>query len=943
MFRRIVALVFMLLGGAALAQQMPRMTSAGAETPIRVQSADVRASIAGGLAETVVRLTFFNPNQRQLEGELQFPLSGTQQITGFSLDIDGDMRPAVPVEKAKGRQVLEAEERRQVDPALLEQTAGNNFKLRIYPIPAGGTRTVELRYAEALARDGATWRYHLPLQYGDAALTLDVSVAGNAAPVAQGATALRFEQTASGWSARASGKGGELRLAIPVASGEALALVQEFAGQRYFMAEVPVSTVTVARKLPKVIGLLWDSSGSGAARHLDAELQVLDRYFKAAVNAEVRLTRLRDRPEPVQVFRIRDGNWDALRMALASTQYDGATALATWQPQPEVGEYLLFSDGLANYGKQRFPELGAGRRLYALNSGPRVDAARLSALAERSGGEFIAIDSEHTKAAADRLLADGTRIVGMGSSGISDLVADTADVQQGILRLAGKMLSASGEVRLTVQESGGLREIRIAVSPQLPRHPLAAWWWANRKIAALEGDFELQRAAIRRTGLEFGIPTRETSLIVLERLDDYVRHDIQPPEKYRFAFEKLRAVRASQTAGRRDKHLADIVARFEQKVAWWERRFPKEGRLRAAKEAVVQGDRRMVAEFAPQAPAAAPPPPQLARPAPAVDNRSAAPLPTVGIQAASTQATITLKAWQADAPYMTRMRSASKEDLYRIYLDERASYANSSAFFLDVAGLLMQRGQRELGLRVLSNLAEMDLENRHVLRVLGYRLIEAHAPELAIPVFEEVLRLAEDEPQSFRDLGLALAAASQPQKAIDMLYQVVLRPWDGRFADIELIALSELNAMAAEAKARRKPLDTSAIDGRFLRNLPVDLRVVLTWDADNSDMDLWVTDPDGERCFYGAPLSYQGGRMSRDFTGGYGPEEFMLREAKPGIYRVEANYFGSRQQVVTGATTLQLRLSTGFGTSSAADRMVTVRLDGRGSTVLVGEFEIRPK
>jgi uncharacterized protein YfaP (DUF2135 family) len=83
--------------------------------------------------------------------------------------------------------------------------------------------------------------------------------------------------------------------------------------------------------------------------------------------------------------------------------------------------------------------------------------------------------------------------------------------------------------------------------------------------------------------------------------------------------------------------------------------------------------------------------------------------------------------------------------------------------------------------------------------------------------------------------------------------------------------------------------------------------------------------------------------MSRDFTGGYGPEEFMLREAKPGIYRVEANYFGSRQQVVTGATTLQLRLSTGFGTSSAADRMVTVRLDGRGSTVLVGEFEIRPK
>jgi uncharacterized protein YfaP (DUF2135 family) len=53
--------------------------------------------------------------------------------------------------------------------------------------------------------------------------------------------------------------------------------------------------------------------------------------------------------------------------------------------------------------------------------------------------------------------------------------------------------------------------------------------------------------------------------------------------------------------------------------------------------------------------------------------------------------------------------------------------------------------------------------------------------------------------------------------------------------------------------------------------MPLDLRVVLSWDADNSDMDLWVTDPNGERAYYGNRLTYQGGRMSQDFTGGYGP------------------------------------------------------------------------
>jgi hypothetical protein len=71
-----------------------------------------------------------------------------------------------------------------------------------------------------------------------------------------------------------------------------------------------------------------------------------------------------------------------------------------------------------------------------------------------------------------------------------------------------------------------------------------------------------------------------------------------------------------------------------------------------------------------------------------------------------------------------------------------------------------------------------------------------------------------------------------------------MKPWNARFPDIELIALAELNAIVATAGA---PLDTSCLDPRLVRNLPLDLRVVLTWDADNTDIDLWVTDPNGEK------------------------------------------------------------------------------------------------
>ena len=252
--------------------------------------------------------------------------------------------------------------------------------------------------------------------------------------------------------------------------------------------------------------------------------------------------------------------------------------------------------------------------------------------------------------------------------------------------------------------------------------------------------------------------------------------------------------------------------------------------------------------------------------------------------------------------------------------------------------MLLQKGQEALALRVLSNLAELDLENRHVLRVLAYRLMQAKQPALAVPVFEQVKRLGEEEPQSFRDLGLAYAAVGESQAAIDQLYEVVKREWDGRFDGVKLIALAELNDIAANAKVRP---DTRRVDPRLLRNLPLDLRVVLSWDSDNSDMDLWVTDPNGEKCYYSNQRTYQGGLMSDDFTGGYGPEEFSLRDAKPGKYKVEANFFGDRQQLVTGATTLQLKLTTHFGSGKAREQLVTMRLKEQAETVLVGEFEVR--
>ncbi len=935
----------------------------GAESPVTLHSADVEIQTSGGFATTTLLLDLHNPNNRVLEGTLQFPLRSGQHVAGFALDINGVLRDAVPVPKARGRQVFESIERRGVDPGLLEQTAGNHFRLRVYPIPARGSRQVRLVIEETMPREKDGWRLAIPVHLlsGAEAFSLRVRVNGVASTpsVVGGFGALPFTRDAQGYQAfvrrSAFRPQGGLSLRLPAKTGSTTYGGMHH-GEHYVLAEIPVPQSNASnRALPSRVGLLWDASASASKRDRDGEFALLDRYFKAMGNGRASLRILRDLGSDGGTFEIRDGEWAQLRNVLETTVNDGASNLSDWTPDPGTVEYLLVSDGLQDYGDKPFPALAVIQRLYTINSaGAASDGSRLAALADARGGRLIAWQGRDDLAAATRaLLEDGIRIVGLRGDGVTDLQAETRHVDGGLLRIAGRLTEPTGVIRAVLNESGRRREITVPVSAALQgAHVPRAW--ASWKIASYAGEPERHRAAITRLGQQFSIVTAGTSLLVLDDVADYVRYDIAPPAELRADVARLQAEQGKRREASRSDRLDAVANVFAQRLDWWKRSFPKdrpaiqkisgpsESGSTTLDSVTVMADTAMPAPVSPPSAAAEGVSRQLAR-----RNESVALLApgTVGGAAdreqdggdATPAATIRLQAWAPDSPYARRLRAASAADIYTLYLDERDSHADSTAFYLDVADLLLQKGRRVEALRVLSNLAELDLDNRHVLRVLGYRLMQAKQWTLAVQVFRQVFDMAEEEPQSGRDLALAMAAAGQRQQAIEHLYDVALGDWDSRFAGIPAIVLNEMNAVIATSP---KPLDTSFIDRRLLQNMPLSLRAVLSWDSDNSDMDLWVTDPNGEKCFYGNTLTYQGGLISNDFTGGYGPEEFVLRDAKPGRYRVEAHYFGDRQQIVTGATTLSLKLSTGWGTTRQKDQTVTLRLSGNKESVLVGEFEV---
>lgn len=924
--------------------------------PIQLREALVDVHVFGDQAQTRMELRLFNPNHRVLEGELQFPLLDGQVVTGFALDVNGSLRDAVPVPKAKGQEIFEDIRRRRVDPGLLEGTAGNQYKLRVYPIMGQGERRVTITVTETLPRNGGAAMLRVPLAFAATVGRLQLRVQAHGV-VRQEATLM---QAPAGTELLAEGTGLALRLdrrAWTVTAGPAgwlqLALRQgnkpqimvgESAGKRFFAGHLPLRDEPVRRPAPRHIALVWDGSGSAAAQ--GRVLPVLDAYFRALRQpVKLSLIVMRNRPEPVRTLTIAPGGFAELAALLRAQPLDGSSNFDKLPVPSEVDTTLMVTDGLMTDG-QRLINYTHTAPVFAINGAQAADLPRLHRLADRTGGAVIDATQLSPVQAARAMLFDGWRIAALSSPAAEDLVAPSLRVQQGRIAVAGALQGQHARVDISlVHPSGRRRTLALQVQGQAAQGRWPAQQWAIWRSAELAENANLHDVELRRIAAAHGIVGPNSSLIVLELAADYARYELPAPPELADEVARLGHLRLEQTAQARHNHVEAMVRQFDERQRWWDREFPKAGPKRLEQQLVAKGAVGRVAETV-----AAVRPAIAAAPAPAAPV-AASPARNAASQDAAKQAraqdevaapaTIALQAWTPDAPYLRRLQEAGDVDLYRVYLDERPANQASSAFYMDVAGLFLERGQPELGLRILSNLAEMNLENRQLLRLYAYRLLQAHRPDLAVPVFARVSELAPNEPQSWRDLGLALAESGQPQRAVHALWEVVSRPWNPRFAGIGMIALAELNAIASQAQAGAEPLDLGRIDPRLRRNLPLALRVVMAWDTDDTDIDLWITDPNGERASYANRLSHQGGAVSPDATGGYGPEEFSLKTAKAGKYRVEAQFYGNRQQVLSAGTTVMVRVTTGFGTPQARDEWTSLRLVRGSELARVAEIEVR--
>lgn len=1032
-----------LLLGCMLHAQSPQFTVSGADSvKVRMSQLLVNVRIVGNIAYTTAEMHFTNKTARPMEAELLFPLPEGVTVSRYAIDINGNMREAVPVDKSKGKQVFEAIEHRRVDPGLLEKVEGNNFKTRIYPIPSNGERVVIIGYEQELSRaDANHLAYQLVSKYPTkldkfevmltilgSALAPTIIEDGNESPVSELQQTNQWTHTYQSAMNKTNYKPADsFMVKIPINQEIPAVLTQSVGGQHYFYANAFVESKKMQRQKPASIGLIWDVSLSCRKRDLAKETQLLDSYFKALQNTSVTLYTLGYVFEKKHVYQIINGNWSALKAALESLKYDGGTRFSELK-FTNHDAYIVSTDGLSSLSDNELAK--TTKPVYMMTSLVSADYTLMNDVAIKSGGAFINLNKTNNAAALDKLMYTGLKFLGVKDNfSVAEVFPPIGTSVDGSFSIAGISLKDKNELTLRFgYGSAVILEKTITLDTALQNTTAVAIekLWAQKKIAGLELQYQKNETEIELTGRKYGIITRNTSLIVLETVADYIAYDIMPPAELRDEFDRLSKQQRESRLAQQRSNWENVEKYHNELQAWWNKdlkyvmpkpkytssrvrprnatsQTPRQDRTGTGQEmrilgtvsdnvgplpganVLIQGTgigvrtdfngyyslnaRRgdvLVFSFI-----------GLDDSAVRITNRnvynvrmregnvnlSEVVVTAMGVKREkralgyavakveetsvsrnlsgkaagvaadaaleyenrddsqetdkdenldheTVSARINTEKWNPDRIYLKILEAAPETKKYQAYLELRTDHEQNPSFYFDVANYFYNKGNRPRALLVLSNIADLGLENHQLYKSLTYVLRQWEAYDDALFTAKQLVAWRAHEPQSHRDLALALEDNTKYQAAFDELVSALevnyYGEMAGQYQGVEDIILMDMNRMVAQHKG----IKTGKLDAKYLGKMPVGIRIVLNWNQMDTDIDLHVVEPSGEECYYAHRDTKAGARFSKDFTQGYGPEQYLLRHAMNGKYRIKTNYFGESALTENGPATVMVEIYT---------------------------------
>jgi Vault protein inter-alpha-trypsin domain len=934
--------------GAAEKPPLPTLTvqTDDARHALDLVAVRIDTTIRGHIARTEYELTYRNDLDREVEGDFSYPLPAGAELTGLGLYFNGRLRQAVAVERERARVAYESIVHRRVDPALAEWSSGNRATLRVYPIPAKGEKKVWLSYDQEIVSGD----YVLDVRWGKRLRSAEVRIDADGRFV-RDSLDVSYERPYRLQLTHASLD--RVITAEADARTETLA-VRDETTQRWYLAAAPRTTSTALPASPaRELVVFWDTSGSAMHQDREALLAFID-LLAARQLPDARVSFIPfdvttgEASENIDALHAIGGtNYAALFARVREVMAEA----------PPDTRFLVVTDGITSLGSRREIVRAAGelralnRPVTVINSSPHADDILLTHIAAATSGWLLDLSQLTPQAAAESAMRVPPR-TSLSSNAVA-LVAPDRLAQHGErMALAAETAFKPFLLPLRVGDETRSLPIRELRHPREVAMVRSAYARAKLRQLLVSGATDEQ---LLEHGRRFQQLTPRTSLLVLDSWRDYERFDIPMPEDVQREKtaelrqeekERLEWLRAATREETRPPVIRPPAASPSTDVAGgpWsiealvtEGDFPLPGvtvRLTAddrmhSEVSDAQGRVRFRLERSPSRFTMRAELPGFSTLNTHVRNRLASGSTVVmGLRVASITEAITVTAEapavnvttsMAASTFIARTRSAeddalveglfadfaspellsrrrqtldavgakmativSVEERVRLYLAARSTFGGDKAFHLHAA-TLFRNDAPQLAVRILSELAEAYPDDSALLRILARILDGWNERETARLLLQHALEVAASERQTWREL-------------------VLLEARLGNDAAIEQIAAA---AVATDALIREEIVKevTPLLDRwRALpRNASHDLRlhdgaalqVDVMWDTNYSDVDLYVTEPGGEKVMYQHRKSAQDGLLHADITTGYGPEIYTVPRPAAGAYEIAVDYYAT--------------------------------------------------
>jgi TonB-dependent SusC/RagA subfamily outer membrane receptor len=683
----------------------------------------------------------------------------------------------------------------------------------------------------------------------------------------------------------------------------------------------------------KKITIFWDTSLSMKEKDIDKEIIFLDNYFNNTPTIEVELIAFSNSIDLQKTFTVVNSDWTALKEELLKTNYDGVAFFDVLLEKTTSDMNLLFTDGIEIIDQLK---INTTTPTYVINSIKKANPMVLIKQSHLSKGKYINLTRITVKEGLARL-----------NINVTEVVYTKNEKSTEIKKTASKVTPHNGYVSGSVFDSGGaLSGATITVNGK--ENGVVTDANGEFSIKAIEGDILVISYLGMRTKEIVVNESRKVEILLLTNeteLDEVVVKGKNAKELSNTGFGKkekkkigyaVQSIRGEDLSEGREDNIS-VHGKFSGVRSYGQNDdisqmvlransillnvFPlivvdglpfhrsdskKGGRIELtnfinpnniAEISILKGlaaTNRWGSEGANGVIL-------ITTKTALVNGKSEKQQNTALLKDNDFTENLTLVNSAINEKYIEELKEFQTLDkIYKHYLKQRINYLDDPLYFGNVSDYIAQWGNKELSLKILSSILEINVDDVEILKFVAYKVEQQHHFFFAKKIYEKIAQLKPREAQSYRDLALIYQETGYYQKALDIYQKIQNNGYSGvNFTGVQKNIDNEMKRLLLLHKLE---LNLAGVANHYLNSngFDYDARIVFDWNDRAADFELQFVNPQKKFFTWSHTKLENAMRLNEEKTQGFNSEEFLLIDAEKGewLINIESNISKSKKPVV---------------------------------------------